>query len=318
VGTRVSEVVRHVVSSIGAASRAQAEAARARVAGANAGVLERLAAQLAGAQHTSVPRADRRTIVVVAGDHGAGDPGIALGPSHPTVIAAIAIADGSAALAGVARASRAPIVIVDAGAVESAAMPASVIQLGRGPTRDLLREPAMTVIDATLGLEAGIALAMSLSEQGLDVLALGALGLGSDLAAAALLGALGAPEPAEVEAWGHGRSFERSTGLEILAAVGGAETAVLAGLILGAASVNTPIVLDGHATGAAAAIAAKLAPPVTGYLIAAHAGSALQAAFLERLGLEPVFAVGLGHGEGIGAAMVLPLIDQVTTLVAPR
>ena len=54
--------------------------------------------------------------------------------------------------------------MIDAGAKEPTFMPASAVGLGRGATRDLAREPAMTVVDATLGLEAGIALAMSLAE----------------------------------------------------------------------------------------------------------------------------------------------------------
>ncbi len=114
-----------------------------------------------------------------AGDHGAGDPGIALGAAHPTAIAAHEIAGGTAALAQVARAAGAPIVLVDAGAAEAAELPPAAIRLGRGPSRNLLREPAMTVVDASLGLEAGIALAVSLADAGLDVLAVGAIGVGA-------------------------------------------------------------------------------------------------------------------------------------------
>ena len=91
------QVLRHVIASITQASAAHAEGARLHVTGAGTPVLERLAMIVGGAQHTARPRAERRTIVVVAGDHGVGDPGIALGASHPTVIAAQAIADGSAA-----------------------------------------------------------------------------------------------------------------------------------------------------------------------------------------------------------------------------
>src|SRR5258706_10555774 len=121
-------VLRHVIDSITPASRAHGEAARRHVVGANAPLLERLALALGGAQHTARPRAARRTIVVCAGDHGVGDPGVALGPAHPTVVAARAIADGSAALAHVARTSRAPIVLVDAGVREPAAMPAGRVR----------------------------------------------------------------------------------------------------------------------------------------------------------------------------------------------
>jgi len=315
-------VIAHVAGAIGPASRAQAEAARRRVAAAGVPLLEPLAERLAGAQHTLHPRAARRAIVVAAGDHGAGDPGIALGPAHPTVVAAQAIVDGTAALAEVARASRTPIVLVDAGTVESALLPATAVKLGRGPTRHLLREPAMTVVDAALAVEAGIALAVSLADDGLDLLAIGALGVGSELTSAALLGAALASPPSglgdpDAEAAGaHGAAHADAGPLELLAACGGPDTALLAGLVLGAASMNIPTILDGHATGAAALAAARFAPDVVGYLVAAHAGTFTQPRVLAHLGLSPVFAVGLGHGEGTGAAMVLPLADQVAALAA--
>jgi len=315
-------VLHHVVDSITPASRAHGEGARRLVAGANAALLERLASTLGGAQHTARPRAARRTIVVCAGDHGAGDPGVALGAAHPTIVAAHAIADGSAALAQVARAGRASIVLVDAGTREPAEMPACAIALGRGPSRDLMAGPAMTVVDAALALEAGIALAVSLADDGLDVLAVGALGVGADVASAALLGAaLGAPptglaDPVAEAAGAKGAALAGASALELLAAFGGPETGVLAGLLLAAASTNVPVILDGYATGAAALVAAALAPHVTGYLIAAHAGTFTQARILAHLGLHPVFEVGLGHGEGTGAAMILPLIDQVTALAS--
>ena len=110
---------------------------------------------------------------------------------------------------------------------------------------------------------------------------------------------------------------ETGTGaLERLARFGGAETAVLAGLVLAAASMNVPVILDGYATGAAALVAASLAPAVTGYLVAAHLGTFTQPQILHALGLAPLFDVGLGHGDGTGAAMVIPWIDQVASLVS--
>jgi nicotinate-nucleotide--dimethylbenzimidazole phosphoribosyltransferase len=75
-----------------------------------------------------------------------------------------------------------------------------------------------------------------------------------------------------------------------------------------------PVILDGYATGAAALVAYAFAPLVAGYLIAAHTGTFTHPRILAHLGLHPAFDVGLGHGEGTGAAMLLPLIDQVTAL----
>jgi nicotinate-nucleotide--dimethylbenzimidazole phosphoribosyltransferase len=345
----VSTVVRHVAESIGAASRAHGEAARAAVASAGAPMLDRLALALGGAQHTPRPRAQRRLIVVAAGDHGAGDPGIAMGADHPTIVAAHAIASGTAALSQLARAAGTPVVLIDAGAREPAHMPSIAIGLGRGATRDLAREPAMTVVDATLGLEAGIALAMSLAEgePPLALLSLGAIGVGAEVASAALVGAITGRVPPELadpqaELAAHrGVAHRRyaaepitpplpsfaatafsaaleASALELLAAFGGSETAMLAGLILGAASINVPVILDSYATGSAALVAAMISPAVTGYLVAAHRGTFTMPAILDHLGLRPIFEVGLGHGEGSGAAMVLPLVDQVTQLATPR
>lgn len=311
-------VVRHVVDSIGPASAAHAAGARAHVAAAGAPLLDRLAATLGGAQHSARPRAAARRIVVVGADHGCGDPGVALGAGHPTVVAATAIADGSAALAQLARATATPIVVVDAGVAEPDLMPGSVIRLGRRPTADLAAGPAMTVVDAVLGVEAGIALAMSLGA--VDVLAVGALGLGSEVSSLALLAATtGAPVlglgDADAERIGvSAAAHPRGSAFDLLARFGGGETAVLAGILLGAASVNMPVILDGHATGAAALVAARLAPGVVGYLVAAHRGNFTHPAILAELGLEPLFDVGLGHGEGTGAAMALPLVDQVAAL----
>lgn len=318
-------VLRHVIDCIAPASASHAEGARHRVAAAAAPLLEQLAMTLGGAQHTTRPRATHRTIVVCAGDHGVGDPGISLGAAHPTVVSARAIADGSAALSQVAMVGRASIVLVDAGVAEPTAMPRSTVQLARGPSRNFMHEPAMTRNDATRGLEAGIALAVALVDNGLDVLVVGALGVGADVASAALLGASLGPEhlphfedSLANGALARGAAVATCGGLELLAAFGGQETAVLTGVLLGAASMNVPSVLDGYATGAAALVAAALAPTVTGYFIAAHRGTFTQPHILARLGLTPVFDVGLGHGEGTGAAMVLPLIEQVTTLAGTK
>lgn len=296
----MSETLRHVIASIGPASEAHAEGARLKLAALNAPMIERLGSRLAAAQHSARIRA-RRMIAVAICDHATGDPGVELGTSHPTAIAARAIADGSAALAHVARTANAPIVLVDAGARE----PIDAVQLGRVTTRDLLVEPAMTVVDASMALDAGIALALSLDT---DIVAVGALGLGSEVSTAALRGALlrESITGPEADANALGLAWDGSP-LETLARFGGGDTCVLAGLMLAAASMNVPTLLDGPATGAAALIAAAFAPEVRGYLIAAHAGSGWP---------RPIFDVGLGNGEGTGAAMALSLVDQCASMTA--
>src|SRR5215468_3281147 len=158
--------------------------------------------------------------------------------------------------------------------------------------------------------------------RGIDVIAVGALGVGADVASAALLGAAtgvpptGLADPVAEAAGARGAELAGASALERLAAFGGPETGVLAGLMLAAASTHVPVILDGYATGAAALIAAALAPSIAGYLIAAHTGSFTHARILAHLGLHPVFELGLGHGEGTGAAMALALIDHMAAVAS--
>ena len=75
----------------------------------------------------------------------------------------------------------------------------------------------------------------------------------------------------------------------MLSALGGFEIAFLAGVVLGCAAHRRPVVLDGFITGAAALVAARLAPDSVGAMIASHRspepGHAL---VLDALGLEPL------------------------------
>lgn len=323
-------VIEHVVASISAPSEAQALGARQKLgADPDPGSLADLAIRLAAARHAPAPRTDRKVIVVVFADHGCADPGVDLGDSHPAVIAAWAIDSGEAALASAARTAGARVILVDAGLKTRAALPASVVRLSAGHgAADITREPAMTPVDTLLALQSGIALGTALGDEGLDILALGHVAPGSELASAAVISLLtGAPAsevavPADhadldsvIKVSGLSATPERDP-LEILGAVGGLDLALMTGLILAAASIDVPVVLEDHGTGAAALLAVRLAPEVAGYLIAAHGGTRpAHRRALHALGLAPLFALGLGSGEGSGAALALGLVDGAARLL---
>jgi nicotinate-nucleotide--dimethylbenzimidazole phosphoribosyltransferase len=110
----------------------------------------------------------------------------------------------------------------------------------------------------------------------------------------------------------------------ILAAVGGFELGVLAGIALGAAGRNVPVLIDGYPASAAVLVAAALAPELPGSLIAAHRSSEPgHRIVLEALGLQPLLDLELRLGEGSGAALALPLLaaalkilDEMATFAA--
>lgn len=315
-GATVNEVLRHVASAILPPSDAMGGDARAR-GGA-------LAGWLAAARHDPRPAVARRVILLVCADHGVLDPGASLGAGHPTIAALEVIATGEGAVTRIARDVGARLLVVDAGVAEPAYVPAGVLRLAGGASGDLAAGAALTPVEVAAALEVGIAAATALVEDGVDILALGAMGLGADLSAAAVIAGLtggGAelapPDGRDLVAAGLAKLPPGASPLDVAAAVGGRDLAVLCGMILTAAALHVPVVLDGVVTTAAALLAARLAPEVAGYLLAAHAGGGpAGAAARTALGLVPLLATGLGHGEGSGAAMALPLLTAAAATLA--
>lgn len=320
-------IIDGLCAAITPASEAQAHGARARLGDRPAALLERLAIWLAAARHAPRPQAASKRIVVVAADHGAGDPGVDLGESSPTLVALRQLAAGDAALSTAARASGAQIALVDAGAWGAAGQIPGLIDVRGGDgTADIKVGPAMAPAAAARAVASGIALSFSLAEEGLDVIALGALGVGSEVASTALIAALadadaraaGGVDADEAAAAIAANEPDSRRPLEAAAAVGGFEIAVLAGAILGAAAIAVPVVLDDHATAAAALLAVRLAPNVRDYVLASHIGSIpAHRVALSALSpkIEPLLSVGVSRGEGTGAAVVLPSLDAAASLL---
>jgi nicotinate-nucleotide--dimethylbenzimidazole phosphoribosyltransferase len=97
-------------------------------------------------------------------------------------------------------------------------------------------------------------------------------------------------------------------GVGLLAAIGGFEIGVLAGIYLAAAAAHVPAIVDGLISGAAALVATAIAPASGVALIASHRSAEPgHAATLEHLELEPLLDLGLRLGEGSGAALGMTL-----------
>jgi len=99
--------------------------------------------------------------------------------------------------------------------------------------------------------------------------------------------------------------------------LGGRELAFLCGLVLGTAAERSVALLDGFISSAAALVAARLAPPAMGSMIAAHRSSEPgHAVVLGALGLRPLLELDLRLGEGSGAALALPLVRAALAILA--
>ena len=298
------------------------------------GELETLAVRIAAIRGTASPGELRAAVVVAAGDHGYAARGVSAYPQEVTAQMLANFAAGGAAINVLARQADARLVVVDAGVLRpvehSAIRP---LRLGAG-TADATVGPALTREQALAGIAAGAELAAELVRNGIGIVALGDMGIGNTTAASALCAALLPAEPEAVCGRGTGIDEEGlarkvdvvgralaandvADPVGALAALGGHEIAFLAGVCLGAAAEGAVVLLDGVVTGAAALVAARLAPDAAGRMVASHRspepGHAL---VLADLALRPLLDLGLRLGEGSGAALALPLVAAALAILA--
>ncbi len=219
------------------------------------------------------------------------------------------------------------VTVIDAGVASELAPHPDLIsrKIGHG-TADFSVGPAMTPQQSEQSIQLGRDVAAQEIERGLDILAVGEMGIGNTTSASAIIAAITGKPVAIVTGRGTGIDDEHlrhkvaviERALEVnqpvsentLAKVGGFEIGAMAGLILGAASHRIPVIIDGLISTAAALIAAQREPAVTAFLIAGHhsvePGHRIA---LEALGLTPLLDLDLRLGEGTGAVLAIPLIE---------
>jgi nicotinate-nucleotide--dimethylbenzimidazole phosphoribosyltransferase len=200
------------------------------------------------------------------------------------------------------------------------------------PTGDITREPALD----ERGCAATMAFGMEAIAGGSDLLCLGDMGVGNSTVAAALLAALfggegrdwvgpgsGADEAAVARKAAivdqaldlHGPHLDDP--LEALARVGGREFAAIAGAILAARMERIPVLIDGFPATAAAAVLHKVKPGALDHcLLASLSPEPGHRRAAEFIGMEPVLDLGIGHGEGVGAALGAGLVKAAVQMAS--
>jgi nicotinate-nucleotide--dimethylbenzimidazole phosphoribosyltransferase len=306
------------------------------------GRLEELAIWLAGVTGTPAPTMNRRRIVVAAADHGvAMRHPVSAWPSDVTRQMVAAFLMGRAAISTLARAADASLEVIDVGVAGPRARVTGTVSGTRffdrriGPgTADLTAGTAMTRAEAGRAIDAGLEAVDRALADGIELLAVGEMGIGNTTSASAIVAAMTGLPPAEVTGRGTGlddagwrRKVEAvETGLRVnrpdptdpvgvLATVGGFEIAALVGIVVGAAAGRVPLILDGFITGAAALVAATFDPAVAERVLAGHRSvEPGHAIVLERLGLRPVLELDMRLGEGTGAALAMQLVGAAAAV----
>ena len=104
--------------------------------------------------------------------------------------------------------------------------------------------------------------------------------------------------------------------LQVLAALGGFEIAMMTSAMLQAASQRRLILVDGFIAGAAALVAQKLAPQVQHYMVFCHTSAERgHRLLLDHLKARPLLDLGMRLGEGTGALLAWPLVQSAARLM---
>jgi nicotinate-nucleotide--dimethylbenzimidazole phosphoribosyltransferase len=302
------------------------------------GRLEEVAAVLARIQGTDHPSVQRKIILLMAGDHGVFAEGISVYPQSVTLQMLGNFADGGAAINQIARSVGASLRVYDVGVVADTSGLSGVRQVKVvESTANMRREPAMSREQATTAIQVGIDAALQAVQDGATLLGTGEMGIGNTTAAAALTAAFAGVEAKRAVGPGTGsgqagvahktivvqdalartEAMQPTDALDVLASLGGAEIAALAGVMIGGALAKTAVVVDGFIAGAAALAAVALCPASRDYLLASHRskepGHTVQ---LDHLGMSPVLELDMRLGEGTGAALAMALIDAACQMIS--
>ncbi|MFH8491434.1 nicotinate-nucleotide--dimethylbenzimidazole phosphoribosyltransferase [Streptomyces longisporoflavus] len=296
------------------------------------GMLEIISAQLSGlSRQCPPPIPEPAAVAIFAGDHGVHAQGVTAWPQEVTAQMVANFLGGGAVCNAFANQVGAEVCVIDVGvASELPATPGLLPRKIRAGTADMTTGPALSREEVKAAVEVGIETARDLVAAGNKALLTGEMGIANTTASAALISVYTDTDPGEVTGRGTGINDEMHSrkvdvvrrALElhqpdpadpigVLAAIGGLEHAAMVGLLLGGASLRTPVILDGVSAGAAALVARAIAPEVLAACIAGHRSAEPgHVAALNKLGLRPLVDLDLRLGEGTGALLALPVVQS--------
>jgi nicotinate-nucleotide--dimethylbenzimidazole phosphoribosyltransferase len=274
------------------------------------GRLEQLAEWLAAWQGRVAPQVERPQTAVFAGNHGVAALGVSAYPAEVTRQMVQNFIDGGAAVNQLCA-------LVDSGLrVYEMALDEA--------TADFTQGPAMHGADCARAIAYG----MMAVEEGVDVLALGEMGIGNTTSAAALCHGLygGGPEDwvgrgtgvddsgltrkLDVVARGVALHAEAAQDpLDLLRRLGGQELAAIAGAVLAARMARIPVLLDGYSCTAAAAVLEAAKPGALDHCVVAHVSvEPGHRRLLEKLGKRALLDLDMRLGEASGATLAILLL----------
>lgn len=274
------------------------------------GRLEEIARWMCLWQGRYPPRVDHARICVFAGSHGVTAQGVSAYPSDVTAQMVQNFVAGGGAVNQLA-------------AMVDADLRVYEMALDQ-PTEDFTQGPAMDEADCARAITYG----MMAVEDGIELLALGEMGIGNTSAAAAIClalqggdaadwtgpgtGVAGAVLDTKIAAVSAGVNTNKAAmtdPLHVLRCLGGHEIAAIAGAVIAARVARIPVLLDGYTCTAAAAILHAIDPALLDHCLIAHlSAEPAHRNLVQCLDKRPLLDLDMRLGEASGAALAINIV----------
>ncbi len=293
----------------------------------------------------------KKAVIVFCADNGITQEGVSQSGSEVTESVAASMGRGASSVCKMAAAVGADVIPVDIGMCCDRTPEGVLARRVADGTKNFAKEPAMTEDQVLAAIAAGMDLARECREQGYRIIATGEMGIGNTTTSSAVAAALTGWDVEDVTGRGAGldseglsrkiqvirqalegygfarkdskaprgetpdgknpRETDPDETIRVLACVGGADIAGMAGVFLGGALCRIPVVLDGLISAVAALAAERLVPGTKAYMVPSHLSREPAAGgIMDLLELEPAIRADLALGEGTGAVMMFALLDM--------
>lgn len=284
----------------------------------------------------------KQCIAIMSADNGVVAEGVASAPQQVTLAQTINFTRRITGVSSMARYYNIDLLVTDVGVAmeipkdlytdqmntQDGGIPIQIVnrRLANG-TKDLVKEPAMTRDQAAKAILVGFEAADAMESAGIQLCGLGEMGIGNTTTSSCLLGALTGVPAEDLVGRGGGLNNEgletkirivaeaskkcrNMDPIDMLANIGGFDICAMTGAYVGAAKNHIPVVIDGFISIVAACMARELNPLVTNYMFASHKSTEIgYITAMERLGLKPMFDLGMRLGEGSGCPIAFKVIE---------
>lgn len=298
------------------------------------GKLEEIAVKIGTIQQSTEPEINRPTMLVFAGDHGITDAGVSPFPKEVTQQMVMNFLQGGAAINVFCRQHQINLKVVDAGVDFDFPEKTGLVhaKIARG-TRNILNEPAMSRETCMAAMEKGKELVDKEFLDGCNTIGFGEMGIGNTSSASLLMHKYSGFSIEHCTGRGTGHDDEglkrkiailseaskkhrTADSLDILAAYGGLEIAMMCGAMIRAKEKGMLILVDGFISTAAMMAASAMEQDVLDNAFFCHASAESgHSLMLDFLNVDPIVDLGMRLGEGSGAAVVFPIIQSAVNFL---